>query len=113
MTAIHPNMIDAIVTKTGVDVGDSITVTLQAADTKRRPFVSFVRLDPSAGSMDVRIGSMILAVNGDLYTGLFVGNAGDAVTLTTDGTAGVKRYVCTFGFLSVSGGGGDSGVQDS
>lgn len=113
MTTIAADMVDAIFSHSSADVADSTTVTLVPADANRRPFVSFVRLEASAGAVDVRIGTMIVAIHTDLYSGLTVGNKGDAVTLVTNAVAGVKRYAFTGGYLRISAGGSESGVKDS
>lgn len=113
MTTINSDMIDEIFTKTSPDVADSTEVTVLAADATRRPFVSFVRLDPSAGSMDCTVGAMVVGIHTDLYSGLVVGNKGDSVVINTGTGGGTKRYAITCGYLRIGPGEGKSGVQNS
>ena len=119
MTTISANMIDEIFTLTSADIttsGGAATITLVAADPDRRPFVCYVHLDPTGGSptMDCKIGSMVVAVNGDLYAGLVVGNKNDAVTISTTGAdTDTFRYVATCGYLRGNPGNNKSGVQNS
>ena len=92
--------VDTIFTKTGTAaIAQSASIEIVASDATRRPFVTSVECQASAGELDCNIGSLKICSKGRNRHGLWVGAFGDAVTIDADGSSDGEEYIITAGYM--------------